>query len=354
MVLHGSHQYTPFMLAYIYSIYGSYGLYRLLLWVIWILWVIDPIYIPAPWIRHGMDERNGTSGCFHDRMIALKTEALGLISLSQWRWYPSAMNIPRGRFFDGHISAFFCSLIFTNSLEDGIGRWHWYALIIWIFILIFMFFDLKGNWTPIWRSPLSVGLLKLLKSRRYRREAPPSLRPTSSHGLQGHQGSASARGLRASAALGSAWHVSDTQKPVAPEPRAHEAWALDLLRWLQIEDHEWFMPVSCQFHASFILSLFGFVWLSNSEVIRRPDTRAIPDLFWANQFLQSAKHLFLVPDTGCSLLSHRSGTKYFKHNLILFLILFQYWLVVWNIWIIVPYIGNKTSPFDELHHFSAG
>ena len=52
--------------------------------------------------------------------------------------------------------------IFTNSLEDI-----WMALII----LIFMFFDLKGNWTPIWRSPLSVGLLKLLKSRRYRRFA---------------------------------------------------------------------------------------------------------------------------------------------------------------------------------------
>ena len=62
--------------------------------------------------------------------------------------------------WDGHFTIFFH--IFTNSLEDI-----WMALII----LIFMFFDLKGNWTPIWRSPLSVGLLKLLKSRRYRRFA---------------------------------------------------------------------------------------------------------------------------------------------------------------------------------------
>ena len=42
--------------------------------------------------------------------------------------------------------------IFTNSLEDI-----WMALII----LIFMFFDLKRNWTPIWRSNV------LLKSRRF-------------------------------------------------------------------------------------------------------------------------------------------------------------------------------------------
>ena len=131
-------------------------------------------------------------------------------------------------------------------------------------------------------------------------------RPTSSHGLQGHQGSASARGLRASAALGSAWHVSDTHKNLwhlSPEPMSPEPWIF--LGGFKLKT----MNDSCQFHAHFILSLFGFVWPSNSEVVRRPDTRAIPDLFWANQFLQSAKHLFLVPDTGCSLLSHRSGTN---------------------------------------------
>ena len=30
------------------------------------------------------------------------------------------------------------------------------------------------------------------------------------------------------------------------------------------------------------------------------------------------------------------------------------WLVVWNIWIIFPYIGNFIIPTDELHHFSEG
>jgi len=30
------------------------------------------------------------------------------------------------------------------------------------------------------------------------------------------------------------------------------------------------------------------------------------------------------------------------------------WLVVWNIWIIFPYIGNVIIPTDELHHFSEG
>ena len=30
------------------------------------------------------------------------------------------------------------------------------------------------------------------------------------------------------------------------------------------------------------------------------------------------------------------------------------WLVVWNIWIIFPYIGNFIIQTDELHHFSEG
>ena len=30
------------------------------------------------------------------------------------------------------------------------------------------------------------------------------------------------------------------------------------------------------------------------------------------------------------------------------------WLVVWNIWIIFPFIGNVIIPTDELHHFSEG
>jgi hypothetical protein len=29
-----------------------------------------------------------------------------------------------------------------------------------------------------------------------------------------------------------------------------------------------------------------------------------------------------------------------------------YWLVVWGIWIIFPYVGNVIIPTDELHHFS--
>ena len=30
------------------------------------------------------------------------------------------------------------------------------------------------------------------------------------------------------------------------------------------------------------------------------------------------------------------------------------WLLVWNIWIIFPYIGNVIIPTDELYHFSEG
>ena len=30
------------------------------------------------------------------------------------------------------------------------------------------------------------------------------------------------------------------------------------------------------------------------------------------------------------------------------------WLVVWNIGIIFPYIGNVIIPINELHHFSEG
>ena len=30
------------------------------------------------------------------------------------------------------------------------------------------------------------------------------------------------------------------------------------------------------------------------------------------------------------------------------------WLVVWNIWVIFPYIGSVIIPTDELHHFSEG
>ena len=32
----------------------------------------------------------------------------------------------------------------------------------------------------------------------------------------------------------------------------------------------------------------------------------------------------------------------------------NHWLVVWNIWIIFPYIGNFIISTDELHHFSEG
>ena len=34
--------------------------------------------------------------------------------------------------------------------------------------------------------------------------------------------------------------------------------------------------------------------------------------------------------------------------------LINYWLVVWNIWIIFPYLGNFIIPTDELHDFSEG
>ena len=30
------------------------------------------------------------------------------------------------------------------------------------------------------------------------------------------------------------------------------------------------------------------------------------------------------------------------------------WSVVWNIWIIFPFIGNVIIPTDEVHHFSEG
>ena len=85
--------------------------------------------------------------------------------------------------------------------------------------------------------------------------------------LQGHQGIAHARGLRTSAAFGSARHVHEPESQTLDQGFKMKTWIMKDL-------------CSCAFHC---LDLRG-----NSEVVRRHDTRAIPDLFWANQFLQSA------------------------------------------------------------------
>ena len=46
-------------------------------------------------------------------------------------------------------------------------------------------------------------------------------------------------------------------------------------------------------------------------------------------------------------------TVYQRVNMMIipFNIPYKYWLVVWNIWIIFPYIGNVIIPTDELIFF---
>jgi hypothetical protein len=38
----------------------------------------------------------------------------------------------------------------------------------------------------------------------------------------------------------------------------------------------------------------------------------------------------------------------------LYAVFFFFWLVVWNMNFIFPYIGHVIIPTDELHHFSEG